>query len=234
MKKFRIGTLLVALMICLGMAPAVMAQARSLEILEMKQTEKRIESKVEPSDSAAVGHVYEAGDYLLIVEGGNAAWHAVAYQGEVYYVKKSNAVEVKAPVTEVEVEEEGKTVTKEVVMDEKFQEDLKEEMEIEEHESKVFVEEYERYKEESKQKKIWGAIIVVLVAAVFGVSIYSRISGNKEADAVDTKKKGQSKKNNIERKSLRIFYTKLRDKEPKEILCQISTFKYLHLNILEI
>ena len=78
MKKFRIGTMLLALMICLGMAPAVLAQARSLEILEMKQTEARIESKVEPSDSAAVGHVYEAGDYLLIVEGGNATWHAVA------------------------------------------------------------------------------------------------------------------------------------------------------------
>lgn len=180
MKKFRIGAILLAFAICLGMAPAVMAQARSLEILEMVQTEKRVESRVEPSDDAKMGHVYEAGDYLLIVEGGNASWHAVAYQGEVYYVKKANAVEVKAPVAEVEDEEDG--TTKEVVMDEAFKEELNEEMEVEKHENKVFVEEYERYKEESKQKKIWGAIIAVLIAAVLGISIYSNVSGKKERE----------------------------------------------------
>ena len=179
MKKFRIGAMLLAFAICIGMAPTMMVQARSLEILDMVQTEKRVESKVEPSDDAKVGHVYEAGDYLLIVEGGNAAWHAVAYQGEVYYVKKANAVETKAPVVEVEKEEDG--TTEEVVIDEAFKEELEEEIEIEKHESKAFVEEYERYKEESKQKKIWGAIIAILIAAVFGVSIYSHVSGKKES-----------------------------------------------------
>lgn len=184
MKKFRIGTLVVALMVCLGMAPSVMAQARSLEILEMVQTEKRIESKVEPSDSAEAGHVYEAGEYLLIVEGGNAAWHAVAYQGEVYYVKKANAVQVVAPVAEVE-KEDG--TVEEVVMDEEFKDDLDEEMEIEKQQSKVFVEEYEKYLKESKQKKIWGAIIGVLIAAIFGVSIYSHISAKKAEEKKEEK-----------------------------------------------
>lgn len=195
MRKFRIGAWLLAFVICLGMAPTVMAQARSLEILDMKQTEKRIESKVEPSDNAKAGHVYEPGDYLLIVEGGNAAWYAVAYQGEVYYVKKANASDVKAPVMEVEITDVEDGTTKEVVMDEKFQEELEAEMEIETHESKVFVEEFERYREESRQKKIWGSIIAVLILAVFGVTIYSHISGNKEMEKSDTGKK-KTKKNN--------------------------------------
>lgn len=184
MKKFKIGTVLVALMICLGMAPSVMAQAESLEILDMVQTEKRIESKVEPSDSAKVGHVYEAGDYLLIVEGGNAAWHAVAYQGEVYYVKKAEAVKTNAPVVET-VDEEGNT--KEVPMDGKFKDDLNKEMEIEKQESKVFVEEYEKYLKETKQKRTWGIIIAVLIAAIFGVSIYTNISAKKKDEKEEEK-----------------------------------------------
>ena len=184
MKKFRIGAVLVALMICLGMAPSVMVQARSLEILDMVQTKERVESRVEPSDSAKVGHVYEAGDYLLVVEGGNAAWHAVAYQGEVYYVKKAEAVKTNAPVAEV-VDEEGKT--KKVPMDEKFKDDLNEEMELEKQESKVFVEEYEKYLTETKQKRTWGIIIAVLIAAIFGVSIYSRTSEKKENEKKEEK-----------------------------------------------
>lgn len=197
MKKFRIGALLVAFMICLGLAPSVMAQARSLEILDMKQTKTRIESKVEPSDSAAAGHVYEAGDYLLIVEGGNAAWHAVAYQGEIYYVKKSGTVEVEAPTIQME-DEEGNTT--EVTMDEEFKDNLDAEMEVNKQESKVFVEDYEKYLKETKQKKIWGIIIAVLIAAIFGVSIYSHVSAknvdNNEDKKVSTKKPVKKKKSN--------------------------------------
>lgn len=184
MKKFRIGTLLMALMICLWMAPSVMAQAGSLEILDMVQTEKRIESKVEPSDSAKAGHVYEAGDYLLIVEGGNAAWHAVAYQGEIYYVKKAEAVQSKAPVIETEDEDGNK---KEVTMDEEFKEDLDAEMEVEKQEGKVFVEEYEKYLKETKQKRTWGIIIAILIAAIFGVSIYKHVSTKKTSENEEQK-----------------------------------------------
>ena len=194
MKKFRIAILLVAFVFFLGMTPSVMAQARSLEILDMVQTEKRLESKVEPSDSAETGHIYEAGDYLLIVEGGNAAWHAVAYQGEIYYVKKSAAVEVKAPTVQVE-NEDGKM--EEVTMDEEFIDNLDAEMEVEKQESKVFVEEYEKYLKETKQKRTWGIIIAVLIVAIFGVSIYSHISAKNANDSdnkeVATKKPGKKK-----------------------------------------
>lgn len=71
---------------------------------------------------------------------------------EQYYllhlIKKTNAAETKALVAEVENPEDG--TVKEVVVDETFEE----EFEINEYESKAFVDEYERYREETRQKKI--------------------------------------------------------------------------------
>lgn len=178
MKKIRIGAVFVALILMLGMMPAVAAQARSLTILEMLQAEERIETRVEPSENAEIGKVYEAGEVLLIVEGGNEQWYAVAYQGNIYYAKKEEAVNVKAPTVAVE-EAESENV-KEVVMDDNFKEELKAEMEVGAHENKAYVESFVRYQEETNQKRIWGAIIGILVAAIFGVSIYSYVSGKKE------------------------------------------------------
>lgn len=188
MKKFKIVSVLIAVFVSLGMAPTILAQARSFEILEILQTEKRVESRVEPKDNAQVGKVYEPGELLLIVEGGNDNWKAVAYQGNVYYVKKTDAAEAKAPAMNVEIEvenqAEGKVenTTKEIVFDEGFKEELKAEMEIATHESKAYVESYTRHQEETGQKRIWGAIIGILVAAIFGVSIYSYVSGKKEEE----------------------------------------------------
>lgn len=169
MGKRKILTALFVIIMCFGMVQPAMAQEKNLEILEMLTAEVRIEARKEPSDTAAVGKVYEAGDVLLIVEGGNKEWEAVAYQGNVYYIKKSEAV-TRVPTVTVEEDEEKK----EKRMDENYQEELAAQMETERHESKVFVEEYNRYLEERKQKRIWGAIIVVLMAAIFGVSLYSR------------------------------------------------------------
>lgn len=188
MKKFRFGAVLLGIIICLGIAPSVLAQARSFEILEILQTEKRVESRVEPKENAQVGKVYEPGELLLIVEGGNDNWKAVAYQGNIYYVKKADAVEAKAPAMNVEIEVENQadgkveTTTKEFVFDEGFKEELKAEMEVAAHESKAYVESYTRHQEETNQKRVWGAIIGVLIAAIFGVSIYSYVSGKKEED----------------------------------------------------
>ena len=178
MRKFRIVAAFVALMFSLGVAPVVAVQARSLTILEMLQTEERVETRVEPSENAEIGKVYEAGEVLLIVEGGNEQWHAVAYQGDVYYVKKAETVNLKTPV--ITVEDSESDTTKEVVMDDAFKEELKAEMEVGVHEGKAYVESYTRYQEETKQKRIWGAIIGVLIAAIFGVSIYSYVSAQKE------------------------------------------------------
>lgn len=178
MRKFRIVVAFVALMFSLGVAPVVAVQARSLTILEMLQTEERVETRVEPSENAEIGKVYEAGEVLLIVEGGNEQWHAVAYQGNVYYVKKAETVNLKTPV--ITVEDLENDTTKEVVMDDAFKEELKAEMEVGVHEGKAYVESYTRYQEETNQKRIWGAIIGVLIAAILGVSIYSYFSAQKE------------------------------------------------------
>ena len=178
MRKFRIVAAFVALMFSLGVAPVVAVQARSLTILEMLQTEERVETRVEPSENAEIGKVYEVGEVLLIVEGGNEQWYAVAYQGNVYYVKKAETVNLKTPV--ITVEDSESDTTKEVVMDDAFKEELKAEMEVGVHEGKAYVESYTRYQEETNQKRIWGAIIGVLIAAIFGVSIYSYFSAQKE------------------------------------------------------
>lgn len=188
MKKCKIVAVLVAVFVSLGISPNILAQARSFEILEILQTEKRVESRVEPKDNAQVGKVYEPGELLLIVEGGNDNWKAVAYQGNVYYVKKTDAAEAKSPAMNVEIEVENQAdgkvenTTKEIVFDEGFKEELKAEMEIATHESKAYVESYTRHQEETGQKRIWGAIIGILVAAIFGVSIYSYVSGKTEKD----------------------------------------------------
>ena len=178
MKRFKIIVAFLGLILSLGMAPAVLAQARSLNIVEMLQAEETIETRVEPRDDAEVGKVYEAGEVLLIVEGGNDDWRAVAYRGNVYYVKKVETVNLKAPIITVEDTETG--TTKEVVMDDTFKEELKAELEVGAHEGKAYVESYSRYQEETKQKRMWGAIIGVLVAAIFGVSIYAHISAKKD------------------------------------------------------
>lgn len=180
MKKWKMGAALLALVFSLGMSPIVFAQAKSFKVLDMVQTEEKVEARVAPEEQAEIGKVYEPGDTLLIVEGGNEQWYAVAYQGEMYYVKKEESKAVKAPV--ITVEDEENNTTKEVVFDETFKEELDAQMEVEEHESKALVEQHVRYQEETSQKRMWGAIIGVLVAAVFGVSIYSYVSGKKKND----------------------------------------------------
>lgn len=178
MKKIRLGAAFFAFIFSLCIAPVVFAQAGSLTVLEMRQAEGRLETKMEPMENAEAGKVYEAGEILLIVEGGNDQWHAVAYQGNIYYVQKEKTVNLKAPVIQVEDTEEN--MTKDVVMDDNFKEELRAEMEVEIYEGKAYVESYARYQKETNQKRIWGAIIGVLIAAIFGVSIYSYISGKKE------------------------------------------------------
>lgn len=171
MRKIRIGAIVFAFIMCLGMAQSVMAQGKNLEILEMLKTEERIEARKKPSDTAEVLKVYEPGDIILIVEGGNAEWDAVAYQGNVYYVKKSEEVTT-IPTARIEAED---TVT-EKKMDQTYQEELAAQMETQRHEGKVFVEEYERYQKERRQKRIWGAVIGVLMIGILGVSVYSHFS----------------------------------------------------------
>lgn len=180
MKKFRIGAVFFAFIVSLCMTPVVFAQAGSLTVLEMRQVEERIETKVEPMENAEIGKVYEAGEILLIVEGGNDQWQAVAYQGNIYYVKKEEIVNLKAPIMTVEDTENN--TTKEVILDETFKEELRAEMEVGAYEGKAYMESYARYQEETNQKRIWGAIIGGLVAAILGVSIYSYVSGKKEKD----------------------------------------------------
>lgn len=180
MKKWKMGAALLTLVFSLGMSPMVFAQAKSFKVLDMVQTEERVEARVAPEEQAEVGKIYEPGDTMLIVEGGNEQWYAVAYQGDMYFVKKEEAKATKAPVITVE-DTETKT-TKEVVFDETFKEELDAQMEVERHESKAFVEQHVRYQEETSQKRMWGAIIGILVAAILGVSIYSYVSVKKNKD----------------------------------------------------
>ena len=191
----RIKTILLVMILSLGVIPTVLAQARNLTVLEMRQIQEKIEAKVEPKENAEVGKIYESGDILLIVEGGNEKWHAVAYKGNVYYVKKSETVNAKAPVIVVdeiksEGEEPGKsvekdTIRKEVEMDETFMEELEAELEVGTHEGKAFIESYTAFQEETKQKKTWGLVIGGLMVAIFGVSIYARITLKKDEELED-------------------------------------------------
>ena len=103
MKKWKMGAALLTLVFSLGMSPMVFAQAKSFKVLDMVQTEERVEARVAPEEQAEVGKIYEPGDTMLIVEGGNEQWYAVAYQGAAEPAAPAEAAAPVAPAAVPEV-----------------------------------------------------------------------------------------------------------------------------------
>lgn len=138
----------------------VMAGEDSVTISKMVTANVDLEAKAEPKEGAETLFSYKAGDKILVVEEINSQWYSVAYQGEIGYVKQADTGEL--------VQEEAIDVG---ALDK----------ELDEHvvEGKIMVEEVERFREEARQTRIWGTIIVVLVAAILGAGIYSQIKAKK-------------------------------------------------------
>ena len=161
MKKITKLMLSIMAVVCLltGMGFTSFAQTEDIQILKLVVTEKGTPGKEKPTDSAKTLMEYEPGAKLAVVEEPNSTWYGVLYQGQVYYVKQADTIDAEdvAPVEEIDQELEEEYV-----------------------EGKILIEEIVRQEEEAKKTRIWAAIIIVLIIAIFGVGILSHLKKSKE------------------------------------------------------
>lgn len=169
-------TVLLVTMCCLffGMSVSVRAKEEVQDSEEgitalnqiMVATEK-VEAKETPDQAAAVMITYEKDSTVFVTGETSDGWYRVSYQNMIGYIPKEKlAVQT-------------------------YGEELDQEFKSLEEESVMIVEEVERYRAESRRSKIWGAVIIVLIAGIFATGIIStRKNGkdeNKENDSVGKK-----------------------------------------------
>ncbi len=137
------------------MAVSVCAQ-EATEISRIMTTQQTVDMKTEPDETAETIHSYSAGDSILVT-GETQGWYRVRFQDLTGYIPQAGIVEMELDVT---------------ALDEQFA--------IEEEEGKMLVEAVEHQRDEARRSKIWGAVIVVLVLAIFATGIVSTMKGGKE------------------------------------------------------
>lgn len=159
---------ILAAAVCFGGAlvlPSRAEEAVQEEIQERNQIMKaqdRLEAKAEPNDSAETVITYES-DAPVFVTGETAdGWYRVVYQDQTGYVPHS-------ALTEQELDIEA----------------LDKEFDAVSAESKMVVEEVERYRAEKRRSRIWGAVILLLVMGIFATGIFSTVKAGKKEDNFD-------------------------------------------------
>lgn len=123
------------------------------------KAEKDVDMKAEPEKSAETLMTFEKGSLVYTVGEAEDGWFRVLYQGLEGYVRQEGL-----GVQELDVE------------------GLDAEMAANEAETKFVVEAVEKYRADARRSKIWGTIIVVLVAGIFGIGIFSAVRSNKNGD----------------------------------------------------
>lgn len=107
-----------------------------------------------------------------------------------------------------------------------------------EEESIMIVEEVERQREEARRSKIWGAVIVVLVMAIFVMGILSTVTDKKAENMENTEKEPQGEKNRWLRKQKGNQSEDIEIEDTKEIkdieIEEIKEIKDIKIEIEEI
>lgn len=169
-------TVLLVTMCCLffGMSVSVRAkeevqdsEERITALNQIMVATEKVEAKETPNQAAAVMITYEKDSTVFVTGETSDGWYRVSYQNMIGYIPKEKlAVQT-------------------------YGEELDQEFKSLEEESVMIVEEVERYRAESRRSKIWGAVIIVLIAGIFATGIIStRKNGkdeNKENDSVGKK-----------------------------------------------
>ncbi|MDO4305105.1 MAG: SH3 domain-containing protein, partial [Bacillota bacterium] len=127
------------------------------ELNQIMQAVEEVEAKAAPEDTSEIVITYAAGAPVYVTGETTDGWYKVFYQDKEGFVHKSELTE-----TELDVST------------------LDEELEAAEEESKMVVEEVERYRAEIKRSRIWGTIIVLLVVGIFATGIISTVRAEKE------------------------------------------------------
>lgn len=156
--------LFLIMMVCsIGIAfpAAVRAQeaGQSEGVTELSQLMKAItavEARQEPDEQAEVVVSYDSGVPVYVTGETANGWYRVLYQDKVGYVRT-------AELTAQDMDISG----------------LDEEIDAVEMESKMVIEEVERYRSEAKRSRIWGTVIVLLVVGIFATGIISTVKAGK-------------------------------------------------------
>ncbi len=173
MKKIMLFLRVLVVMSFMVMCCPVLARAEeqvngeTASLNQFMTAQERVEAKASPDDGAETVITYETGDTIFITGETGDGWYTVLYQGITGYIP----VDVKENLEEVNLDVAA----------------LDAEMENQVAESKLVVEEVERYRAEAKRSRIWGIVIVVLVVAIFVVGIVSTIRVKKNKDVVSKK-----------------------------------------------
>ena len=120
------------------------------ELNQIMVADEAFEAKELPDDNSASVITYQSGQSVFVTGETADGWYKVSYQDKDGYVRKSLLF-----IQEFDVEG----------LDKEFQE-----LEME---SKKLVEEVERYRTEARRSRIWGIVIVLLVAGIFVTGIIS-------------------------------------------------------------
>lgn len=120
------------------------------ELNQIMVADEAFEAKELPDDNSASVITYQSGQSVFVTGETADGWYKVSYQDKEGYVRKSLLF-----IQEFDVEG----------LDKEFQE-----LEME---SKILVEEVERYRTEARRSRIWGIVIALLVAGIFVTGIIS-------------------------------------------------------------
>ena len=120
------------------------------ELNQIMVADEAFEAKELPDDNSASVITYQSGQSVFVTGETADGWYKVSYQDKEGYARKSLLF-----IQEFDVEG----------LDKEFQE-----LEME---SKILVEEVERYRTEARRSRIWGIVIALLVAGIFVTGIIS-------------------------------------------------------------
>lgn len=173
-----------------GEAPAAPETFEQGIVLE---AEKRVEMKALPEETAETLMTFQAGDLLFAMEETTEDWYHVVYQEKEGYIEKDGL-----KVLELDIE------------------GLNAEMAVNEAETKFVVEAVERYRADARRSKIWGTVIIVLVAGIFGIGIFSAIRSNRGEDDGKNGEKNDGEKKDGEKNDRR-RHGSVKEKKRKQI-----------------
>ena len=120
------------------------------EVSRFMTAEGEIEAKASPREDAETVIRYQSGDKIYVTGELADGWCRVRYQDMTGYIRPAQAAEIERDV-----------------------EALDDEFAAAESEGKLVVEEVERQRTETKRSRIWGAVILLLVAGIFVTGIFS-------------------------------------------------------------
>lgn len=140
---------------------------------------RQIDAKAEPKDDAETIFTYDEGDHIYVTGETPNGWYIVYYRGQTGYINKSVSQGVEAVQDDQGLQSEQNAQIA-LEAEELDLDALDDELAAQEVENKLIAEGVERYLEEARRSKIWGAVIVLLVISIFAVGIVSTIRAEKK------------------------------------------------------